>query len=194
MSNSVGYLYRHIRLDKNEPFYIGISLNSNNYNQAGFYRAKSTKSRNKIWNGITERTDWEVEILMDNLPAEILKEKEVEFIKLYGKIYDKTGTLANLSSGGSGYISNSSNLGKRHSEETKRKMSLNRKNKHLNSNQHLKKVILQYDKDMNLITEHIGIRNLKVLGFEPSSVSKCCNGIRKSHKNFIWKYKNNIIL
>ena len=42
----MAYLYRHIRSDKNVPFYIGIGIDSN------YYRAKSKKSRNDHWNKI----------------------------------------------------------------------------------------------------------------------------------------------
>ena len=55
----MAYVYRHIRVDKNEPFYIGIG-------SGGYRRANSTKGRNKIWYGIVARTDYEVEIVLDN--------------------------------------------------------------------------------------------------------------------------------
>ena len=48
------YLYRHIRLDKDEPFYIGIGKkreNFNTYNQE-FERAYSRSHRNKHWKNI----------------------------------------------------------------------------------------------------------------------------------------------
>ena len=52
---------------------------------------------------------------------EILK-KEIEFISLYGKIIDNNGTLCNLTNGGDG------SLGLKHTEETKNKISIKRKN------------------------------------------------------------------
>lgn len=39
------YLYRHIRLDKNEPFYIGIG--TKNKHKYPYFRAKSKAERNK---------------------------------------------------------------------------------------------------------------------------------------------------
>jgi len=41
------YVYKHIRLDKNEPFYIGIGSTEN------YARAFSRSIRNDIWKKIT---------------------------------------------------------------------------------------------------------------------------------------------
>jgi|LakMenEpi03Aug12_release.lakeMendotaPanAssembly.Ray.scaffolds.fasta_scaffold02942_14 hypothetical protein len=87
------YIYRHIRLDKNEPFYIGIGSDTN------YKRSKDFHSRNKIWKSIASRSDYEIEILLDNLTVEESKIKEIEFINLYKRIIDN-GILANLSLGG----------------------------------------------------------------------------------------------
>ena len=45
------YLYRHIRLDKNEPFYIGIGTKEERYKsfEMIYKRAFSKKKRNIIW-------------------------------------------------------------------------------------------------------------------------------------------------
>ena len=94
----MAYVYRHIRLDKNEPFYIGISA-SNNLKRA--YDIKPLR-RNRIFNGIVAKTECEVEILFDDLTWEQACEKEKEFIILYGRKDLKTGTLANMSGGGEG--------------------------------------------------------------------------------------------
>ena len=94
----MAYLYRHIRLDKNEPFYIGISSTDDNYARA-FDRSHKHR-RNKLWQNITNKTDFEVEILLDNLTHEESCEKEMEFIKLYGRKDLGTGTLCNYTDGG----------------------------------------------------------------------------------------------
>lgn len=93
----MAYIYRHIRPDKNEPFYIGISKKEDNYG-----RAKSTYRRNKIWWDIVNKNNgvYKVQILMDNLSLEEVLEKEMEFIKLYGRINLSSGILSNLSNGG----------------------------------------------------------------------------------------------
>jgi hypothetical protein len=91
----MAYVYRHIRHDKNEPFYIGIG-SSNNYK-----RAYSTDSRNKIWKSIISKTNYDVEILFYDITWDEACEKEIEFIDLYKRKCDN-GILANLSKGGEG--------------------------------------------------------------------------------------------
>ena len=93
----MAYVYRHIRHDKNEPFYIGIG--SDNV----FKRANSKKNRNEIWKKIVCKTTYEVEILFSEISTEEAKIKEIEFISLYGRIANKDGILANLSGGGECY-------------------------------------------------------------------------------------------
>jgi hypothetical protein len=92
------YVYRHIRIDKNEPFYIGIG-NKNNHARA--YENHCSK-RNKIWNDIVLKSSYEVEILFDGLTKSQAAEKESEFIYLYGRIDLKTGSLCNMTDGGDG--------------------------------------------------------------------------------------------
>ncbi len=109
----MAYVYRHIRLDKNEPFYIGIATH--------LKRAYDKKSRkNKIWQSIISKSEYRIEILFDDLTREEALEKEKELILLYGRIDLKTGSLANLTIGGEdfpGYW----NIGRKDSEETKAK-------------------------------------------------------------------------
>jgi len=92
------YVYQHIRLDKNEPFYIGIG-SSKYYNRA--YRKKG---RNKIWQRIANKTSYKVEIIYDNLSWEDACQKEKELIAKYGRLNNKTGILANLTDGGEGNL------------------------------------------------------------------------------------------
>lgn len=114
----MAYVYRHIRLDKNEPFYIGIG-SDDNYN-----RAKTSTRRNKHWLNISKFW-FEVDILFDNLTWNEACEKEKEFIALYGRSDLGKGVLCNLTNGGDGV------LGRifKHSEDSKLKMSKTRKGK-----------------------------------------------------------------
>lgn len=97
------YLYRHIRLDKEQPFYIGIANRGKRDIKYGKYtRAFSKHGRNNIWKNIVAKTEYRVEILVENLTWEQACIKEKEFIKLYGRIDLKTGTLANFTDGGDG--------------------------------------------------------------------------------------------
>lgn len=124
----MAYVYRHIRLDKNEPFYIGIGSDMH-YN-----RAYEKSRRNNIWYKIVSKSTYEVEILLDNLTWKEACEKEKEFISLYGRINTGTGTLVNLTDGGEGA------LGRKYktSEETKLKQSKVRKGKKLSDQVKLK--------------------------------------------------------
>ena len=75
----MAYLYRHIRLDKNTPFYIGIG------SDLKYNRANSIKDRNIFWKRIANKTQYRVEIMLDDLSWEEACEKEKEFIKIYGR-------------------------------------------------------------------------------------------------------------
>lgn len=84
------YVYRHIRLDSNTPFYIGKGK--------GFRAGKKTR-RNQYWNNIVKSVGYKVEIVISNLTEEQSFRKEQELIKLYKKFgYCE----ANMSEGGEG--------------------------------------------------------------------------------------------
>lgn len=94
----MAYVYRHIRCDKNEPFYIGIGYNKN------YSRANSIHGRNRYWKNIVNKFGYEIQILIDDLTWEEACVKEKEFIKLYGRIDLGLGSLVNLTDGGDGAI------------------------------------------------------------------------------------------
>lgn len=92
----MAYLYRHIRLDKNEVFYVGIGKS--------LERAYSKKNRNKYWNHIVSKSSYEIEILFSDLTYSEAQEKEKEFINLYGRKDLGRGTLVNMTDGGEGTL------------------------------------------------------------------------------------------
>lgn len=92
------YVYRHIREDKNEPFYIGIGR-TKDYKRA-YQEGKDY--RGKFWLMVANKTLWYVEILFDGLTRLEAAEKEIEFIKLYGRRDLGLGSLVNLTNGGDG--------------------------------------------------------------------------------------------
>jgi hypothetical protein len=96
-------VYRHIRLDKNEPFYIGIGNEKS--------RAYDKRSRTNWWKNIAKK-GYEVEILFEDIDFEEAIKKEIEFVALYGRKNNKTGILVNLTDGGQGTI------GYKHTEES----------------------------------------------------------------------------
>jgi hypothetical protein len=89
-------VYRHIRLDTREPFYIGMGKTIN--------RAYSLKGRNKYWNNIVSKHGYEVQILFEDLTWEECCQKEIEFINLYGRYNVNKGLLCNLTDGGDGSL------------------------------------------------------------------------------------------
>jgi hypothetical protein len=109
----MAYVYRHIRLDENEPFYIGIGKLIS--------RAYSKKNRNLHWRNIVKNTKYDVEIIFDDLSWEDACNKEKEFIKIYGRRDLNNGSLCNLTDGGDGTINTLV------SDERKIQMSLNAK-------------------------------------------------------------------
>ena len=164
------YLYRHIRLDKNEPFYIGIG--SDDY----YKRAHDIKSRNRHWKFVINKTAYEVDILMDGLTWEQACEKEIEFIKLYGRKDLNEGILVNMTDGGDGV------LGSIMPEESKKlmidKISIS---------------VLQYDIKGAFIKEWKSISEAsKTLNIDTSAITKCCKGVknRKAVGGFVWRYKD----
>lgn len=116
-------VYRHIRKDLNIPFYIGIG-NSDK-------RAYSKTHRNIHWNNIVSKTDYKVEIILDEIDYEYAKEKEIEFISLYKRKIDG-GILCNITLGGDGC------LGLIHTDEAKLKMSIPNRGKIISEEQRRK--------------------------------------------------------
>lgn len=119
------YLYRHIRLDSNKVFYVGIGtkrLKKPNCYTCVYERAYSGY-RTKFWKSITAKTEYEVEIILESDDYKFIEQKEVEFIRLYGRRDLGEGPLCNLKDGGKG------NRGKPCSEENKRYFAELYKNK-----------------------------------------------------------------
>lgn len=113
------YLYKHIRPDREEVFYVGIGT-KRRYKDSEYYsRAFVSYNRNKIWRSIVEKNNgiFKVEIIMESDDTEFIKKKEIETIRTYGRIDLKTGTLANLTDGGDGQ------LFRQIAEETRQKTS-----------------------------------------------------------------------
>lgn len=96
------YIYRHIRTDKNEPFYIGKgTVQKNKKTEIGSHkRAYSSDGRSLFWRKIVKKSKYEVEILFYSNDIKVIQEKETEFIKLYGRRDLGLGPLCNLTDGG----------------------------------------------------------------------------------------------
>jgi hypothetical protein len=110
----MAYVYRHIRKDKDQVFYIGIGTDDK-----GKYTRAFSKNRNRYWKRIVDKTDYEVEIIFDELTKEEAINKEIEFISIYGRHDLGFGSLCNLTDGGEG-ATNMSEEGKERLREVRR--------------------------------------------------------------------------
>lgn len=213
------YVYRHIRLDKNIPFYIGIG-NKKEYARA--YEFRSGK-RNICWTRIYNKTKIEVEILFDGLTKEEAANKEKEFIALYGRVDNQTGILANMTNGGDGVFGRvisdelrdkfriskigklNPQFGKQVSQETRQKRSNSIKGKkrtlEIKQKQSLAsiksgqaKTTLLYDINDNFIGEYHSLSEAcRSIGLNPAKYSGKASMVARNKKNqckgFKFKYK-----
>jgi hypothetical protein len=169
----MAYVYRHIRLDKNMPFYIGISADEN------YTRAYNRLDRNDIWRRIAGKSDIEVEILFDEISIEFAKTKEKELIALYGRLDLETGSLANLTDGGDGTF--------QLSKETIAKMISNRTGvKHPRH----KGRIYCFEPDGTLTEVFECVRDAAAkLNTTCNMIRRVASGERRMFKNKIFSYK-----
>ena len=122
------YVYEYIRLDTNEPFYVGKGKRG---------RWKDIKGRNEWFIKVVNKYDVAVNILHDNLEEQVALDFECWYIHEYKYVigYD----LVNIADGGeSTALSGELNgmYGKKHSDETKKKISDSRKDKYFGENNH----------------------------------------------------------
>lgn len=95
------YLYRHVRLDKNEPFYIGFGTKSKRDIKYQTYgRANVNTQRSKLWHRVVNKTTYQTEILIESNNKNFVLEQEKYFVKLYGRKNLNSGSLVNLTDGG----------------------------------------------------------------------------------------------
>jgi hypothetical protein len=192
----MAYVYRHIRLDKNEPFYIGIGT-SMYYNRA--YRHNN---RSNFWKSVANKGGYEVEILMDNLTWEQACEKEKEFISIYGRIDLKTGCLVNMTDGGDGTLN--SIISKEHREkiaEANRRRVFTQEDREKISIRHFgrkqsiesRKKISNALKNSQKFKEAIKINSEKFKGYKHSEQSKISIAKSKSKPIYQKTIDGNII-
>jgi hypothetical protein len=123
--NGKYYLYRHIRLDTNEVFYVGVGSKRSRSNCFSdmYERSCSRSNRNIFWRRIANKTNFISEVLLESNNREFILIKESEFIKLYGRRDNGTGTLCNLTEGGEGVLNLSLESIKSSSTKRSRKVS-----------------------------------------------------------------------
>ena len=184
------YLYRHIRLDKDEVFYVGISTVRDQYSthRERYARAyQRTKSRNDYWKNIVNLTKYRVEIVYECETQEEIISKEKEFIELYKP------TLCNMTEGGLGITSF------KHSEESKERIGKFFRGRKL-TEEHKRKVNLKKLKKIRLISDEqtlifnslskaaVFLGNINY----SANISACARGRRNKVKGYRCKYVNEV--
>lgn len=163
------YVYRHIRLDTQEPFYVGIGTKPPDKKIKGYRseysRAFEKTKRSRFWKNITSKTDFKVEILFESQDKDLVNAKEQEFIVLYGRRCLGEGSLVNFSKGG-----NSHNGPKNHNIR-----------------------ITQMDLKGNVIKIWEQLKDIQEKeGFLKTNIVKCCRRKQVTAYGFTWKYTDNI--
>jgi len=97
-------VYKHIRKDTGKIFYIGIAGRKD--------RPYSKFSRNRHWKFVTQKTEYEVEIIHEG------SESECKYLEKYLIAYYGRKNLTNMTDGGDG------SFGVIPSKETRKKMSI----------------------------------------------------------------------
>jgi hypothetical protein len=206
-------VYRHIRLDTNQPFYIGAAKNIN--------RAYSRRERNIKWRQIVAKTEYLVEMLFEDIPLEKAYEKEMEFIKIHGREDLGEGTLVNMTDGALGSIRavvSTETIAKRSvkikgvskpwqigkpiwpggsklSEEHKAKLRKPHKpltftSERINADMNKMKEVYVYNIEGHFIAEYgsVGMA-AKELSVDAGCISKVANGVLKKTKGYVFKYE-----
>jgi hypothetical protein len=161
------YIYRHIRLDNNETFYIGVGtkqLKKIKGYRTEYSRAYERSKRTSFWKSVVKKTDYKVEILFESDDKELINQKEKELIALYGRRCLNTGTLVNFAEGGD------SLSGPRNRNIKVLQMSM-------------------LDEPIKLWNQLKDIEN--ELKYLKTNIVKCCRKKALSAYGFKWKYLNN---
>ena len=160
-------VYQHIREDTKQIFYIGIELDSDKRKATGL-RSTKINGRNKFWKNITDKTNYSIEILFNDLTNEESKEIEKYLIKFYGRRDLGLGSLVNLTDGGDGAV------GCVKSKESKIKTSLSMKGKNSGKNNHM------FGKNPYENKSHY--KNVKVINIETNEIFSNINSVLKTLK------------
>ena len=111
-------IYRHTRVDNDEVFYIGKAKS--------LKRAFAKNGRNIWWNRITQKYEYKVDIILDDLDFQQANMMEIFWIKIYGRKDKGLGTLVNMTDGGDGSLGNK---GVKRTEKTKQNLKLSQPNR-----------------------------------------------------------------
>lgn len=109
------FLYFHINSFTEEIFYVGIGVGFRPYRVSG---------RSVLWNRIAKKYGFKTKVVQEFNTWEDAAVMEKYYIKMYGRIDNKTGVLANHTDGGEGALGHVRNVGFKHSAESNLKKSI----------------------------------------------------------------------
>ena len=195
----------------NEIKYVGKTkgtLKNRWYSHISNYKLSKEKSYKNSWIVSLKKENLKPTIeLLDEVP-----ENEWEFWEKYwiSQFLQWGFKLTNMTKGGEGSNGGKGSLGYKHTEETKRNISIaNSKpknqewiNKVANSmRKTVAKNIIQFDSQENIVKEWISFyeaaKYINIEGNYTSTIKNihaCCNNKRKTAYGYIWKYKESIEL
>jgi group I intron endonuclease len=192
----IGYIYVFYNT-VNKKLYVGkttelytLRFNEHKYNAftkniiTYFYKAL----RKYGWDSFKKYVIYQTEELENKIEVDkIVLEKEQYYINLFRSDMPEFGY--NMTKGGDGIC------GYKHSEETKHKMSEDRKGENHwnygNLNNSTSSIILQFDLDFNFIKEWPSMSEVeRELGYKANNISRCCANKIDSYKSFIWVKKD----
>lgn len=184
------YLYRHIRLDTNQPFYIGIGTKITRYKKyltvkSEYERGYSKSNRNKFWKNIVNKTKYRIDILLESDDYRFIEQKEKEFVSIYGRRNLGLGELTNLTNGGDGCT------GHKWDKESRQKLSLQKKGKFfsMKSIEKMKIPVIEYDIEGNFIKIWKSLADAaRFHNCRTGHISKCCKFEIHKIKNRQFRY------
>lgn len=195
------YVYVHYRMDKLEPFYVGIGTK---FRKGDYDRALNYRSRSKFWKRVVGHTRYKVMIIGESDDYQDIINKEINYIAVIGKRKDKRGTLVNLTDGGEGSKGHNmvwtdemrakiskANRERKVSDYTREKLRQLIKTRSFYGKVNYKKVILQLDKFTGEIKREFesSAEAARYYNITPQSIN---NAVRKSTNcmNSKWVYKD----
>lgn len=170
MTKSISGIYK-ITNNNNGRFYIGSSTNLNRRKGEHFRELKRNAHRNsyfqRAYNKEPVAFEFKIICLCDE---QLLLFYEQRFLDFYPDTYNVSKSALVM------------NRGRKHSEETKRKISSSLRGL-------MATPIFQLDVSGNLIKEFFSIREAaNLLNLDPSNISKACRGKRGVVGGYRWSY------
>lgn len=199
-------VYRHITLDTNEVFYVGMG----SYN-----RPYKIHGRSKYWHNVTNKHGYEIQILQKNLTREEANVLEVILVDYYGRRDLGKGNLVNLTSGGDGSPGHKripseesnekrrqANLGQIHSQKRRdKRVKTYRERGYKPSEKNRQailisvcKPIIQYSLEGIFIKEHVSQAQAKRELGMGLSIGAVLSNKKKTAGGFIWRYKEECLI